>query len=187
MCDQTSYLYNMKHVPIHRIILERMLNRALADGEEVDHVDGNGLNNCRSNLRLVSRSKNMQNQQKSKRTLTSKYKGVYLRSDGKKWCAQIKINGKTVYLGNFDTEIMAAATYDNEAKKLFGKFAHLNFRKADLKIKVMCSNCKSRWTHPTPYTKCPFCGSRKVKVVRSIDMWYHFNWTEGLSKEDRTK
>ena len=50
-----------KHITLHREILERILGRRLQEGEECDHIDGNGLNNRRSNLRLVDHRRNIRN------------------------------------------------------------------------------------------------------------------------------
>ncbi len=50
-----------RHITLHRVILERILGRKLRIGEECDHIDGNGLNNRRGNLRLVDHRRNMRN------------------------------------------------------------------------------------------------------------------------------
>ena len=91
---------------------------------QLDHIDHNGLNCQKINLRLANHSQNQQNTKK-KNSGTSQYKGVSW--NGKKWFAQIKINGITKYIGLYDNEIDAAKAYDLEAEKLFGEFAQLNF------------------------------------------------------------
>ncbi len=107
-----------KLVYMHRLILgESELH--------VDHHDGNGLNNTRSNLRLCTHLQNMRNQSTQTREKTSKYKGVYFHV--KKWVAETRIARKKVYLGRFLNEIDAARAYDAAAKELFGDFARLNF------------------------------------------------------------
>ena len=50
-----------KHITLHRVILERILGRKLREGEECDHIDGNGLNNRRCNLRMVDHRRNIRN------------------------------------------------------------------------------------------------------------------------------
>lgn len=88
-------------VYLHRLILS-------ATGHlEVDHIDGNGLNNRRSNLRLVTHRQNMQNQHGV--TKTSKYPGVYWNSVVKKWQAYCHINNKTIYLGIYLSQEYAFA------------------------------------------------------------------------------
>ena len=109
----------------------------------VDHIDQNGLNNQRSNLRLATRSDNAKNS-KSHKDSFSKYKGVsatnksysriskttkelkhYVYPDW--YVAQICINGRQTYIGTFKTEVEAALAYDKKAKEIFGEFASLNF------------------------------------------------------------
>ncbi len=91
----------------------------------VDHCDGNGLNNMRSNLRKATRSQNSMNQKKTRGR--SRFKGVVWRADIQKWQSQIRINGKHKYIGFFENEIDAAYAYDNKAINLFGEFARPNF------------------------------------------------------------
>ena len=90
----------------------------------IDHIDGNGLNNQRSNLRSCNHSLNAMNSKKRPNT-TSVYKGVSKLSGGK-WKAQIELNQKSLYLGSFITEEEAALAYNQKAKELFGEYARLN-------------------------------------------------------------
>jgi hypothetical protein len=92
----------------------------------VDHIDHNGLNNRRSNLRLCTAQQNARNHRPQLRG-SSKYKGVSWRQDGKVFRALIWHNGKSINLGRFKNEIDAAKAYDKAAKKYFGEFAYLNF------------------------------------------------------------
>jgi hypothetical protein len=92
----------------------------------VDHIDHDGLNNRRSNLRLCTSSQNLCNTV-STRGSSSKYKGVCWHKREKQWVASIQFNKKTYYLGDFDSEIDAARAYDEKAKVLHGQFACLNF------------------------------------------------------------
>lgn len=103
---------------LHRFILNA------PKGKQVDHIDGNGLNNRKENLRLCDNSQNHANMKKRRNT-SSKYKGVCLLKDGK-WSASIMKNDKSVHLGRFFTEEDAARAYNKSAKKLFGEFACLN-------------------------------------------------------------
>lgn len=109
---------------LHRLILERALNRKLGPKEVVDHINGIRTDNRRSNLRVATTQENCRNQCKPKHN-TSGYKGVvFLRG---KWQAQVKHNRKNVYVGLFNTALEAARAYDEKAKELFGEFAQLNF------------------------------------------------------------
>ncbi len=92
----------------------------------VDHIDHNGLNNIRSNLRLCSQAQNNCNKISTKGA-TSKYKGVSWNTAKKKWFAAIQHNGKKYRLGFFTDEIAAAIAYDKKASQLHHKFACLNF------------------------------------------------------------
>lgn len=95
--------------------LHREIVRAKA-GEFVDHIDGDGLNNTRENLRIVTHRENMQNQ--ASRGGTSNHRGVYFNKSHGKWRAQIQVDGKRKYLGSFDSEKEAAEVF-NKAKNLY--------------------------------------------------------------------
>lgn len=104
-------------ITMHRIIIKTKL--------ECDHIDHNGLNNQRSNLRTATRSQNGSNTTTWKNG-TSKYLGVCLPNGKKKYMAQIKKKGVRVHLGNFENEIEAALAYNKAAKEIHGEFANLN-------------------------------------------------------------
>lgn len=90
----------------------------------IDHVDGNPLNNLRSNLREADRSKNAINTG-LKKTNKSGYKGVHFKTKGK-WVAQITKNRKCHTLGIFSSAKEAAIAYNKAALELFGEYAWLN-------------------------------------------------------------
>jgi len=112
-------------VYMHRLIMGARPN------ESVDHVNGNGLDNRRANLRLASASQNAANRRKPRSARTSQFKGVHLdRGQGRKhWHARLKMNG-TVYLcKRFATEEEAARAYDEMAERVHGAFARTNSNK----------------------------------------------------------
>lgn len=103
---------------MHRVIL------GLPKGMFVDHIDGDGLNNRRSNLRLCNNAQNTQNQRK-RSGLSSRFKGVHRTKEGH-WGAAIEKNGRSVYLGVYAQEELAAKQYDRAARLMFGQFAKTN-------------------------------------------------------------
>ena len=109
-----------KKISMHRLILNA------PHGMLVDHIDGNGLNNRKANLRLCTITQNNRNS-RPYRNATSKYKGVCWEKACRKWYAKIKPNRKTISLGLFTDQIEAAVAYDRKAEVLFGEFAYLNF------------------------------------------------------------
>lgn len=129
-CFQTrGYAY--RHAPaefysrgcvlyMHRIIMNA------PDGIEVDHINGDKLDNRRENLRFANRSQNSRNTPKRKNG-TSGFKGVTFVKRLSKWKAQIEIDNRGKYLGVFLDKEDAARAYDEVAKMYFGEFAKLNF------------------------------------------------------------
>lgn len=106
---------------MHRLIL------CAKPGQLVDHKDGNGLNNQRSNIRICTHGENCRNVSPVKNA-TSKYLGVDLagRPKNRRWRAAICHDGKRKHIGHFDTETEAAEAYNIEAIRLHGEFARIN-------------------------------------------------------------
>lgn len=109
---------------LHRVILERILNRSLAKGEFVDHINGNGLDNRRCNLRLANNAENCRNKRRDTRN-SSGYKGVGFSKSSHKWRARIMVNNKSIWLGLFNTPEEAHKAYCEAAIHYFGDFARL--------------------------------------------------------------
>lgn len=95
------------------------------DGLVVDHVNRNGLDNRRENLRICTVTENNRNTT-SRANSTSKYKGVWWEKARRKWRAVIKFDNKSIHLGSFINEIDAAKAYNEAALKYHGKFANIN-------------------------------------------------------------
>ena len=112
----TFYAQSGKCVMMHRIIMNAPQER------EVDHIDRNGLNNQKNNLRLCTAAENRKN-----RSSTSRfgYKGVWF--NGCSFTARCGYK----YLGSFDTAEQAASAYDEIARKNYGEFAYQNFRESN--------------------------------------------------------
>jgi len=114
-----------KWIRMHRFICHNLKTSCL------DHINGNGLDNRKCNLRASTHSQNMYNSEKRKiyngKKSSSKFKGVSWFKPAKLWISQIGYKGKLHYIGYFTSEIEAAKAYDKKAKELFGEFAKLNF------------------------------------------------------------
>lgn len=120
---RTKYVYtgqgDAREKSLHRLIL----GLSKDDKTLVDHINGNGLDNRKANLRTCTQAQNSQNSRRRKDN-QSGYKGVH-REKGK-WIAKIKHNGITYRLGAFGNKKEAAKAYDKKATDLFGDFALVN-------------------------------------------------------------
>lgn len=112
---------HVKRKSVGVIWMHRVINKT-PTGLVTDHIDRNGLNNQKSNLRTSSISEN--NRNSMYKNGTSKYKGVGFK--GNKWRARISVNKKQIHLGVFKSQEDAAIAYNNAAIKYHGEFAYLN-------------------------------------------------------------
>lgn len=109
-----------KTMYMHRLILN------VPKGKVTDHINGDGLDNRRSNIRICSQKQNVANSKRARRG-RSKYKGVYWHKAAKKWCVQLGRRGENrKYLGLFEDEQAAALAYNKAAEELYGSYARLN-------------------------------------------------------------
>lgn len=109
------------------LYMHKELMKDVPNKVQIDHKDGNTLNNQKENLRLASHGQNLHNRGKQKNN-TSGYKGVFYVKITKspRWLAQIIFNGEQIYLGRFKSPVEAAKAYNIGAIKYHGKFASLN-------------------------------------------------------------
>lgn len=98
-------------------------------GVHIDHKDGDGLNNQKSNLRFCNGTQNNANKRKAPRQFTSIYKGVHKHKKYTKrpWLALIRTKEGCQRIGCFADEADAARAYDKEAIRIFGEYARTNF------------------------------------------------------------
>jgi len=106
---------NGKSISMHRLLMNP------SKGQEIDHINGNGLDNRQENLRICSHLENMRNRKLHKNN-KSGVKGVY-RSDNK-WRVQIRVNKKAIEIGQFLNLEDARIARNLAARKYFGKFAN---------------------------------------------------------------
>lgn len=102
-----------KNVLLHRYIM------GADPGQEIDHINGNKLDNRVENLRICTKSENMQN-----RRTWSKYGHKGICKNGKKWQANIYKGGKRYFIGNYDTIEQAKIAYRDKSIELYGSFAY---------------------------------------------------------------
>lgn len=145
-----------KRVAMHRLIL------SARDGDVVDHINGDGLDNRRSNLRIVTIQQNAFNQKHHGGS--SRHKGVSYRTDSGTWRAYITKDGKRRYLGTFASEDDAARAYNNEAERLFGEHAKLNA--AAPRPECWCRTCRPVTMGDMRFVVCPDCGNKRCPRAR---------------------
>ncbi len=107
----------------HHTLRMHVLLLGKKNGYEIDHVNKNGLDNRRINIRLCRHAENIHNA-KMRKDNTSGYFGV--KRNGRNWCAQIWNNMKQINLGTYKTKTEAALAYNQAALKYHGEFAKLN-------------------------------------------------------------
>ena len=107
----------------------RLAGRTIPAGQELDHINGDPLDNRIENLRVVTHQQNSCN--RKSQCGSSRYKGACWHKAKGKWHASIMHNGKRIHLGYFANEIEAAKAYDTAARRLFGEYARCNFREGE--------------------------------------------------------
>lgn len=128
-----AYLGGGRKNPIRKKIrMHRLIMGVDSESVIIDHIDGNGNNNQKANLRIVTASQNCMNRKVASRKYT--YKGISFQNGF--WKSAIRVNDKLVYLGKFNTQKEAAIAYDEAAIKYFGEFACLNFSRENYALAV---------------------------------------------------
>jgi len=114
-------LNNIKY-PVHRIIFAIHNNTTDFLGKQIDHIDGNALNNCPQNLRLASASQNQFNRKRQKNNATGHKNISFIKKSNRYHCA-IRVNGKDIFVGLFDTIKEAVIKRDLKTKELMGEYS----------------------------------------------------------------
>jgi hypothetical protein len=120
---RSSYYYENGKRRRRTVLMHREIMKPPA-GLEIDHINSNGLNNRRTNLRTCTHAQNMQ-AARPRTDGKSRFIGVFPNRD--RWQAAITCKGKKFHVGLFDDEVEAARARDRKAIELFGQFARLNF------------------------------------------------------------
>ena len=119
--------YAVRRASRTRIVFMHRIVNATPEGALTDHINGDGLDNRKSNLRTATPLQNMMNRIGKKRG-TSRHKGVWLdkqQAGQKQWHAGIRVDGRLRYLGRFKTEAEAGEAYAKAATCYFGEFANV--------------------------------------------------------------
>mgnify|MGYP001569182729 CR=1 FL=1 len=116
---RAARIVNRKMIYMSRLIMNPPKNK------QIDHIDGNSLNNQKENLRVCSNAENLRNRSKQRNNFSG-FKGVSWDKSRNNWRVAIQINKKDMFLGRFKTKEKAALTYNKAAKKYFKMFARLN-------------------------------------------------------------
>jgi hypothetical protein len=117
-----SVCVNQKKYLCHRIVFALTHNRW--PELDIDHINGDGLDNRPENLREATKSQNLQNRGKPSQNTTG-WKGVYFDKSRRLWCAEITCNNVKHYLGRFEELEMAGYAYISAALKFHGEFARV--------------------------------------------------------------
>lgn len=112
---------NRSTIPMHRAIMHPL------EVMVVDHINGNGLDNRRDNLRIATASQNLMNRRGAQAGNRSGYIGVHWHKATGKWRAAVKTAGASVDVGFFEDKEAAAHARDSAAIEMHGEFASLNF------------------------------------------------------------
>ena len=163
------YVSSSNKINGKRISLHKFIMGLVPKGKVIDHINGNGLDNRKINLRIVSRSHNNQNRVKAD-NVSSKYRGVSICNKSNKWVAAYA--GK--YIGKFESQEEAAITYDKYVYCILGSEAIVNILKYEdfLKLNIDTSHFDKISTKTLPlnisksYKK--FIAIRKYKNIRYV-------------------
>jgi len=138
----------------------RIMKAKIGDGKIVDHINKNGLDNRKENLRFTSKSRNAVNSSKVLLNKTG-FRGVSKNRGGCKFSAKLKLQGRGILLGSFDTAEDAARAYDKKVIEIWGADATLNFPN-----EAKCPDCSGKLHRPGQSEETS-CGESEVIYPKS--------------------
>lgn len=156
-------------LPMHRAVMQLILDRPLVQGEQVDHINHDTLDNRSENLRIATASENRRNKRKLSPS-SSQYKGVRWRVRRLVWQSYIIIDTGMLSLGSYLSEEEAARAYDRAALFFYGDFACLNFPKE--KSQRLQEPFHPNQAHPHIGSTSRFRGVRKAYGGRWQAIFY---------------
>lgn len=161
-------------ISLHRFIM----NCAPYDGLIVDHISGDTLDNRKCNLRVCNKTENTRNQTLiRKNTSISKFKGVRWHKRDLIWCAGIRVDTESIYLGQYDNPLEGAKAYDMAAIYYFGDFSRTNFPKENYTIERIQEFIKRNVHKPLPKGATGFWGVTCVSNTK---------WTAHISIKNKS-
>lgn len=140
-------VYGQGPTAIERALLHRFIIGA-TKGQIVDHIDGDGRNNMRANLRIATPSQSVGNTRKPRGDKSSRFKGVHWSATKRRWIAEIHEAQTKRTIGQFVLETDAAHAYDEAARERWGVFACVNFPRDGERAAI-------EWSGPTPERTAP--------------------------------
>lgn len=108
------------------LIMHRVILGVTDPKVQVDHINHDGLDNRRSNIRICANGENPRNVRKTKSRTSSRYKGITWSKSQNAWTARVQVNGERFFLGYFASEDDAGEAYNRAAEEKHKEFAELN-------------------------------------------------------------
>ena len=159
----SGYAYcrvNKSNIRFHRVVMNAQ------DGDIIDHINGNRLDNRKSNLRFCTQAQNSANMKIHGRNKTG-FKGVSFEQRLGTYQCSICVNGKSKRIGNYPTAEIAWRFYDKFAMDFFGEFAKLNFQDIQQTIDFIASYVpETKLSNRTHLSKSNKAGYRGVSIIK---------------------
>lgn len=167
--------YNNRRITIslHRFLM----NCTPYDGRVVDHINGDTLDNRKSNLRICTHGENVRNQRLIRKNSGSVYKGVRWHKRDRIWYAGIRVNNTSIHLGRYNSPLEGAKAYDMAAIYYFGDFSRTNFPKENYTIERIQEFIKRNVHKPRPKGATGFWGVTCVSNTK---------WTAHISIKNKS-